>query len=122
MILVDTSVWIDHFHVHVKALAAALERADVITHPFIIGELACGQLRKRGEVLELLAALPSAVIATENEVLKLIEEKALMGRGIGYIDVHLLASVMLTEGARLWTRDKRLEPVARSLGLALENL
>lgn len=118
MILVDTSVWIDHFHLGVQTLAEALERGEIVTHPFVIGELACGHLRRRGEILDLLGALPPAVTATHSEVLEFIEEKRLMGRGIGYVDVHLLASVMLTANSRLWTSDKRLEPVARSLGLA----
>lgn len=118
MILVDTSVWIDHFHSPVAPLVEALELGEVLTHPFVIGELACGRIRKRREVLNLLAALPSASVATSDEVLHFIEEQALMGKGIGYVDVHLLASVSLSEGVRLWTTDKRLAPVARMLGLS----
>lgn len=108
MILVDTSVWIDHFRRGNAELADALEREDVLTHPFVIGELACGDLKKRREILDLLAALPAAVVASDDETLHLIEERRLMGRGIGTIDAHLLASVALTEGARLWTLDKAL--------------
>ena len=120
MILVDTSVWIDHFHIGLDALVDVLERGDVVTHPFIIGELACGRLKKRQETLNLLGALPAAIVAADTEVLSLIEQKSLMGRGIGYVDVHLLASVMLTTDTFLWTSDKHLEPVARSLGLTYE--
>ena len=115
MILVDTTVWIDHLRKGASALSAALEREEVMTHPFVIGELACGSLENRRELLELLAALPSAVVATGEEALHLIEQHRLMGRGIGWVDVHLLASVKLTEAAQLWTRDKRLHAVATEL-------
>ncbi|HYK00487.1 MAG TPA: type II toxin-antitoxin system VapC family toxin [Thermoanaerobaculia bacterium] len=119
MILVDTSVWVDHLQKGVPALVEALEQDAVLTHPFVIGELACGNLKNRSEVLGLLAALPSAVIAREEETLVFIEERKLMGKGVGYIDAHLLASVTLTEGARLWTRDKRLADAAAELRLAM---
>lgn len=112
MILVDTSVWIDHFRRGNSELVSALETEQVLTHPFVIGEIACGDLRKRREVLELLAALPAATVATDEETLHFIEERRLMGKGIGYIDAHLLASVALTEDARLWTLDKALLRVA----------
>ena len=118
MILVDTSVWVDHFRRHETALADALERGDVLTHPFVIGELACGNLKHRGEVLSLLQAIPAAVVSSDAEVLHFIERRNLMGKGIGYIDAHLLASVMLTEGAQLWTRDRRLDAIAADLRLA----
>ena len=107
MILVDTSVWIDHLHKSVPALVAALGRDEVLTHPFVIGELACGELRNRKEVLDLLSKLPRAVVASDDETLQLIEARRLMGKGLGYIDVHLLASAILSN-ARLWTADKRL--------------
>lgn len=110
MILVDTSVWIDHLRRGISELVQALEREDVMTHPFVIGELACGDLQKRREVLDLLAALPSAVVASDEETLLFIERRRLMGKGIGTIDAHLLASVALTDDARLWTLDKRLAP------------
>lgn len=119
MILVDTSVWVDHFRRNVPELADALERGDVLMHPFVIGELACGNLKDRREVLGLLAALPAAVVATNEETLDFIEGRKLMGKGIGYIDAHLLASVTLTVDARLWTRDKRLGAVAADLRLAV---
>ncbi|HEU4886334.1 MAG TPA: type II toxin-antitoxin system VapC family toxin [Thermoanaerobaculia bacterium] len=119
MILVDTSVWIDHLHKGVPELAELLERGEVLVHPFVIGELACGNLKDRGEVLGLLAALPPAVVAGDDETLLFIENRKLMAKGLGYIDAHLLASVTLTDDAQLWTRDKRLAQVAADLGLAL---
>ncbi|HEX7124710.1 MAG TPA: type II toxin-antitoxin system VapC family toxin [Thermodesulfobacteriota bacterium] len=118
MILVDTSVWVDHLRRGDAALAAALEAVEVCIHPFVLGELACGTLRNRREVLELLARLPGVPVATDEEALEFIERRALMGRGIGYIDVHLLASAALAGTVRLWTRDRRLAAVAADLGLA----
>ncbi|MBI2753130.1 MAG: type II toxin-antitoxin system VapC family toxin [Betaproteobacteria bacterium] len=118
MILVDTSVWVDHLRDGAPALAAALERGSVLMHPFVLGELACGNLKNRGEVLRLLGELPAAPMATDPEALDYIERRGLMGRGIGYLDVHLLASVALAGTARLWTRDKRLAAVAADLKLA----
>ena len=118
MILVDTSVWVDHLRDGTPALAAALEQGRVLTHPFVLGELACGNLKNRGEVLQLLGELPAAPMATDPEALDFIERRALMGRGIGYVDVHLLASVALAGTAQLWTRDKRLAAVAADLELA----
>jgi predicted nucleic acid-binding protein len=118
VILVDTSVWIDHLRSGEPALATALEGGQVLMHPFVLGELACGNLKNRGEVLRLLGALPAAPTATDPEVLGLIERRALMGRGIGYIDVHLLASAALADIGRLWTRDRRLGAVAAELELA----
>ena len=118
MILVDTSVWISHLRAGEPSLAAALEGARVLMHPFVLGELACGNLENRGEVLKLLGDLPAAPTATDPEALNFIERRALMGRGIGYIDVHLLASVALSSDARLWTRDRRLAAAATELQLA----
>ncbi len=118
MILVDTSVWVDHLRDGATALAAALEQGSVLMHPFVLGELACGNLKNRGEVLRLLGALPAAPVATDPEALDYIERRALMGRGIGYLDVHLLAAVALVGTARLWTRDMRLAAVAADLKLA----
>ena len=120
MILVDTSVWIDHLRSGESLLAHALESGQVLMHPFVVGELACGNLQQRDEVLRLLGDLPSAPTATDQEVLNLIERRALMGWGIGYIDVHLLASTALAADARIWTRDRRLERVATELELAFE--
>ena len=121
MILLDTSVWIDHLRQGDAQVASALQSGLVLTHPFVIGELACGQLKSRAEILGLLAALPQARVAQEQEVLFFIERHGLMGRGIGYIDAHLLTATALTEGARLWTRDKRLDSLTRELELACLN-
>jgi len=118
MILVDTSVWVDHLRANHEALAGLLGMGAVLAHPFIIGELALGRMRQREIVLTLLAALPRAAVATDAEVLRFIERHALFGRGIGYVDVHLLAAARLTEAASLWTSDKRLHGVADELGLA----
>lgn len=118
MILVDTSVWVDHLRVGDKALPGWLDAGMVLMHPFVIGELALGNLRQREIVLNALSDLPRASIATDAEVLHFIARHALFGRGIGYVDVHLLAAVRLTAGAELWTNDKRLHSVAAHLGLA----
>ncbi len=118
MILVDTSVWVDHFRSGSAALAAALDVGEVLAHPMVIGELACGNLGRRREVLALLRELPSAPVATHLEALSFIESHTLMGRGIGFLDVHLLASTALAESTRLWTRDGRLAAVAAELGIA----
>lgn len=119
MILVDTSVWVDHLRSGEPALVAALQEERVLMHPFVLGELACGNLRNRDEVLELLARLPAAPTATDAEALSMIERRALMGRGIGYIDVHLLASVALAGEAKLWTRDRRLAATAAALAMSV---
>jgi predicted nucleic acid-binding protein len=117
MILVDTSVWIEHLRRGDEALVALLNRAHVSTHPFVIGELACGNLRKRDEILRLLNGLPQAPIASQDEVLFFIDRNRLMGRGIGLIDAHLLAASALDDDLPLWTRDKRLQKVAVDLNL-----
>ena len=117
MILVDTSVWIDHLRSGDKALDQALTEGDVLMHPFVLGELACGNIRNRGEILDLLRQLPSAREATDEEAHTFIDRRRLMGRGIGYIDVHLLAAAALTPSARLWTRDRRLARIASELGV-----
>lgn len=117
MILVDTSVWIDHLRRGDAELVSMLSEGQVLVHPWIIGELACGNLQDRRLVLDLLQSLPSAPVANTGEVLFFIEKHALMGRGIGYVDVHLLAAARLA-GTRLWTRDKRLVVVADELGMA----
>ena len=116
MILVDTSVWIDHLRRGEAELVTALGREQALLHPFVIGELACGNLKNREEVLSLLQELPKATVATDTEVLSFIERRGLMGRGIGYLDVHLLASAALTE-AQLWTKDRRLAAAAGELNL-----
>jgi predicted nucleic acid-binding protein len=118
VILVDTSVWIDHFRRTDSALAVALDAANVLMHPFVLGEIAFGSLTQRDNVLALLGQLPHAPLATPDEVLAYIESHSLMGKGVGYVDVHLLASAALFGRARIWTRDKALQSVARGLGLA----
>ena len=120
MILVDTSIWIDHLRAGDTDLVALLNSAQVLSHPFVVGELACGNLCNRDEVLTLIGELPQVTVATDAEVLYFIEHQGLMGRGIGYIDAHLLAAASLVSPARLWTRDKRLRAVAVDLGLAFE--
>lgn len=117
MILVDTSVWIDHQRATDARLLATLRGGQVLAHPFVIGELALGQLRFQQAILAQLHMLPQAVVATHDEVMRLIGQHALAGSGIGYVDAHLLAAVRLTHGASLWTRDRRLGAVALRLGL-----
>ena len=119
MILADSSVWIDHLRKADPTLSALLQRREILAHPFVIGELALGNLRQREILLKALADLPHASVATDAEVLHFIERHALSGRGIGYIDAHLLAAVKLTAGAELWTNDKRLRGVAVQLGVAI---
>ncbi|OYW16139.1 MAG: VapC toxin family PIN domain ribonuclease [Novosphingobium sp. 12-64-8] len=118
MILVDSSVWIDHLRSSDAVLSDLLNRAQVLAHPFVIGELALGSLRQRTTIIDALQDLPKAVKADDGEVLAFIERQSLDARGIGYIDAHLLASVRLTPDASLWTRDRRLNEVANVLGLA----
>jgi hypothetical protein len=120
MILVDTSVWIDHLRVGDPKLGSLLQDGHVLTHPCVIGELALGQLSHRREILGLLRNLPHARTATDTEVLHLVDHRHLFGLGIGYVDAHLLAATLLTAGARLWTRDKRLAMAAAHLGLTQE--
>jgi predicted nucleic acid-binding protein len=117
MILVDTSVWIDHFRNNNEQLDFLLDTGDVVCHPLIIGELACGNLKKRNQILSLLHDLPQSVYVNHEEVLTFIENNKLMGKGLGYVDVCLLASVVLSD-LRLWTLDIRLKETAKSLGLA----
>jgi predicted nucleic acid-binding protein len=119
VILVDTSVWIDHLRARDDALANFLNAGRVLAHPFVTGELALGNLRQRDLVLEALLDLPHSKVATDKEVLHFINEDALFGLGIGYVDAHLLAAVRLTAGAVLWTRDKRLHEVADRMDLAM---
>jgi predicted nucleic acid-binding protein len=118
LILADTSVWVDHLRRGDDALADALDRGIVVMHMFVIGEIACGNLADRTSVLELLHDLPQTTVASGDEVLGFIERHRMHGKGIGYVDVHLLASTALTHGARLWTRDRRLHAAAVDLGLA----
>jgi predicted nucleic acid-binding protein len=119
LILVDTSVWVDHLRRRDGALINLLDSGAVLAHPFVIGELALGNLRRRGDVLTALSDLPQPEVATHAEVLTFIERHTLFGRGIGYVDAHLLVATRLTADARLWTRDRQLQDVARGLGLAM---
>ena len=118
MILVDTSVWVEHLRSASAILSALLEDGGVLGHPFVLGELALGNLRRRDDVLRVLRRLPQATSASHLEVLQFIDREALYGRGIGYVDAHLLAAARLTAGSKLWTRDRRLQAVAGQLGLA----
>lgn len=115
MILVDTAVWIDHFRKNNPHLKALLIQGRVATHPLIIGELACGNFKQRRNIFLYLKALPSADLVDHREVLYFIEERHLMGLGIGIVDVHLLASAIIS-GIPLWTLDKRLKMTAKHLG------
>jgi len=117
--LVDTSIWVDHLRRGDPALTYLLRRAEVECHPFIIGELACGRLKRGAEILALLRKLPQAPLAGHEEVLAFIEARQLVGIGVGWIDVHLLSSAALLP-TLLWTRDRRLGTVARRLGLYAE--
>lgn len=115
MILVDSSVWIDHLRTRNPELVAQLEWGQVVTHPAVLGELACGTFRDRGKFLSLMQQLPQIMEAEHEEVMTLIERHRLMGKGIGWIDAHLLASAILSN-ARLWTLDKRLAEIERRIG------
>ena len=116
MILVDTSIWIEHLRSQLPQLARQLEAGMVATHPWVIGELACGNLTNRQIALGLLSALPHVSVATDHEVLLTIENRRLMDQGIGFIDAHLLTAAMLSQ-ATIWTNDRRLSAVAANLGL-----
>jgi predicted nucleic acid-binding protein len=118
VILVDSSVWIDHLRRDDEILTDLLDREQVVTHPFIIGELAIGNLRPRAEVLTFLQDLDRVIVAHDDEVLRFIEHEHLFGLGVGYVDAHLLASARLTPDTFLWTRDKRLLAAADRLLLA----
>lgn len=117
MVLVDTSVWVAHLRQGNTELEVLLNDGDVVCHPFIVGELACGNVKNRSEILLLLKALPVAVQASHDEVMQFIENYRLMGLGLGYIDMHLLASTLLTQ-VPIWTFDKKLNEVALKLRLA----
>jgi len=122
VILVETSIWIDHLRSRDETLAERLNRREILIHPYVIGELALGHMGPRAEILTMLQDIPQVATATESEVLHLIESTVLFGTGIGYVDAHLLAAVKLRPGTRLWTRDKRLLAVAARLDLAADLL
>jgi predicted nucleic acid-binding protein len=119
VILVDTSIWIDHLRTGDARLVGLLERSEVLTHSMVVGELALGSIAPREVLLDSLESLPHATEASPAEVRHLVESRQLYGRGIGLVDAHLLASVLLTPRARLWTRDRRLGTIARELDLHL---
>jgi hypothetical protein len=114
MVLVDTSVWVDHFHGGNAQLESLLEQEEVVCHPFVIGELACGNLSNRTEILSLLQSLPQAVVARHGEIMHFIDSHRLMGIGLGLIDVHLLASAHISM-TPIWTRDRKLKRAAEKL-------
>ena len=118
MLLADTSIWVDHLRRPNEQFVAALEGDVVLVHPFVVGELACGNLRNRRELLSLLAKLPFAPSATHEEALTFVDRHKLMGSGLGWVDLHLLASTALAGTARLWTRDRQLAAAAARLKLA----
>ena len=117
MILADTSIWIEHFRSGNEQLRKYLNEGSVAIHPFIIGELALGSLRKRDETLALLDLLPKVRVAQMHEVRYAIEARTLYSRGIGLIDAHLIASIFINPPTLLWTRDKQLRKVAEDLGI-----
>ncbi|MBN2561686.1 MAG: type II toxin-antitoxin system VapC family toxin [Phycisphaerae bacterium] len=117
MVLVDTSVWVDHFRHPEGLLHDLLASGQVVTHPFVIGELSCGNLKNRDQILGLLRALPQAQLAMHDEVLHLVNSKKLHGKGLGWVDAHILASSLLSHTG-LWTKDRRLAAAARTLHIA----
>jgi predicted nucleic acid-binding protein len=120
MILVDTSIWIDHLHRSEAALSGLLNDAQVCTHPMIIGELALGSLRDRQTILGLLSDLPSTPLATHAELLSFVESHVLYGIGLTLVDAHILAALRLSSPDRLWTRDRRLRLAAEQLGVSAD--
>jgi len=120
MVLVDTSVWIDHLRKNDKDLQLLLIDGEVACHPLIIGELVCGNLKNRKEIISLLQALPILPEIDFDEYLYFVEEHNLYGKGIGYIDIHLLASAKLSQ-SELWTRDKRLKSIAIAFKINYKN-
>ncbi|MFB9951301.1 type II toxin-antitoxin system VapC family toxin [Rhizobium puerariae] len=120
MILLDTSVWIDHIRRREEQAEVLLKRRQVLVHPFVTGELALGPMPRYDLFIQSLSELPQATVALDSEVLFFIKRHSLMGSGIGYVDAHLLTSVQLQPGGRLWTRNKRLAKVAMALGVGYE--
>ncbi len=119
-VLVDTSVWVAHFKLRDERLVTQLEAGLVICHPYIITEIACGTPPNRREVMDMLAALRSAAVATHGEVLTLIERRALHGRGCGLVDLSLLAAALMGDNTYLWTLDRRLDEIATEVGRAFK--
>ena len=116
MVLVDTSVWVNHLRYGNRGLEALLNDGHVICHPFIVGEIACGDLKNRVEILSLLQALPTATQVEHEEVMMFIEHHRRMGKGLGYVDMHLLASAVVTR-IPIWTLDKKLNEVSSKMGI-----
>jgi predicted nucleic acid-binding protein len=122
VILIDASVWIDHLRSAESVILELVDARKVLCHPFVIGEVAMGRFHNRRVFLSDLGKLRAAEVADHNEVMELVERHSLSGRGIGYVDAHLLASAFLTSEAKLWTRDKRLKEAAKQMKLAAEGL
>jgi predicted nucleic acid-binding protein len=116
VVLVDTSVWVEHFCSVEPTLAGLLEGASVLTHPLVLGELFCGRFNNRRQVFDYLQALPRAQVATHEEVMRFVDERKIFGRGVGWIDMHLLACALLSD-CLLFTRDRRLAEIAAELGV-----
>lgn len=114
MVLVDTSIWVVHLRNGNIGLETLLNKGNVVCHPFIVGELACGNLKNRVEILSLLQTLPMAIHGEHEEVMRFIEDHTLMGKGLGYIDIHLIVSAIITE-IPLWTVDKKLNEISLKL-------
>jgi predicted nucleic acid-binding protein len=120
VILADTSVWIDHLHRGGGAMERLLDLNAILIHPLVLGEIAMGSLHRRETLLRAIGKLSAAEVARHEEVMALVERERLYGVGIGYMDAHLLASTLLTQDARLWTRDRRLHEAARKLDVAIK--
>lgn len=118
MILADTSIWVDHLRRTSRDLSRFLEDRLIICHPFVVGELACGNIRNRDEILSLLTALPTATVAEHDEATQFVTEHELQRKGLGWIDIHLLAAARLS-GCSLWTRDRKLASAASALKVGL---
>ncbi len=116
MVLVDTSVWVSHLRDGNVGLEKLLRDGEVVCHPFIVGELACGNLKNRDEILTYLQSLPMTILAEDEEILKFIKNNQLMGKGLGYIDIHLIASAVLTD-VPLWTLDKTLDKLSKKIDI-----
>lgn len=122
MILADTSIWVDFLDRGDAVLAALIEAEGILLHPYVLGEIALGNLKPRASIMADLRTLPTMPVAAPDELLLFIDQHALFGTGIGYVDAHLLASVMLAPGTLLWTRDKRLLTAAERLGVAAKRV
>jgi predicted nucleic acid-binding protein len=122
VILVDTSIWIDHLRVTQSALVDLLEQGHVVTHPFVIGELALGSIACRREFLGFLQDLPALSVVSHDEFMTFVEGRGLFGSGIGLVDGHILAAALLAPGTRVWSRHRRLALAAQALGVSAEGL